>query len=430
MIDINLLRDNPDYVQEALQKKGCTIDVNELLRLDKERRGYILAVEQMKAERNKLSSSVPALKKEGKPVDDVIARTRALGEEIKLTEAKLNQSTADFNDLFHALPNLADDDIVAGGKENNQPIYTFGTQPKFDFEPKDHVELCTSLGMIDYERGTRLSGNGFWIYRGMGARLEWALLNFFVSEHLKDGFEFILPPEMLNEECGFGCGQFPKFADEVYYVHKAGADEDVQQFLLPTAESALVNMYAGEIIPLDELPKKFFAYSPCFRCEAGSHRAEERGMVRGHQFNKVEMVAYTTPDQSDAMFELLLKKAQSLVEKLGLHYQTSKLAAEDISATMARTYDIEVWIPSMQIYKECSSVSNGRAYQARRSNTRYRTSDGKTDFVHLLNGSGLATSRLIPAIVEQFQTADGCVVVPEVLRPFMGGVELITPTKK
>lgn len=420
MIDINLIREKPEYVQKALAKKGCHENIDNLLELDKKRRSLIADVEQNKAERNKLSSTVPMLKKEGKSVDEVISKTKALGETIKAQEAELEAITEQFNTIYWGLPNLPDDDLLAGGKENNQPIYTFGKKPEFDFEPKNHVDLCTSLGMIDYERGAKLSGNGFWIYRGIGARLEWALLNYFVSEHLKDGYEFILPPEMLNEECGFGCGQFPKFADEVYYVNKAGG-ERTQQFLLPTAESALVNMYAGEIIPESELPKRFFAYSPCFRCEAGSYRAEERGMVRGHQFNKVEMVAYTKPEDSDKMFEELVSKAQKLVEGLGLHYQLSKLASEDISASMARTYDIEVWIPSMNIYKEVSSVSNGRAYQARRSNTRYRKEDGKTDFVHLLNGSGLATSRLIPAIVEQFQTKDGSVIIPEVLRPFMGG---------
>lgn len=429
MIDINLIREKPDYVQDALAKKGCTASIAELLDLDKNRRSILTLVEQSKAERNKLSASVPVLKKEGKPVDDIITKTRELGEEIKQKEQELEAVTEAFNNIYYALPNLPDDDLLPGGKENNKPIYTFGKKPEFDFEPKAHVELCTDLGMIDYERGSKLAGNGFWIYRGMGARLEWALLNFFVSEHIKDGFEFILPPEMLNEQCGFGCGQFPKFADEVYYVYKAGG-EKTQQFLLPTAESALVNMYAGEIIPESDLPKRFFAYTPCFRCEAGSYRAEERGMIRGHQFNKVEMVAYTRPEDSDQMFEYLVKKAQTLVEKLGLHFQISKLASEDISASMARTYDIEVWIPSMNIYKEVSSVSNGRSYQARRSNTRYRTAEGKTEFVHLLNGSGLATSRLIPAIVEQYQNADGSVTIPEVLRPFMGGLERIEPTKK
>lgn len=238
----------------------------------------------------------------------------------------------------------------------------------------------------------------------MGARLEWALLNYFVDEHLKDGYEFILPPYQLGYNCGFGAGQFPKFSDEVYWLD---CDEDRKRnrFMLPTAETALVNMYAGEIIDESKLPMKFFAYSPCFRKEAGSARAEERGMIRGHQFNKIEMVQYAHPDHSKEAFEELVNKAARLVEGLGLHFRVSKLAAGDCSASMARTYDVELWIPSMGIYKECSSVSNANDYQARRNNTRFRDSKtGKPQYVHTLNGSGLATSRLIPAIVEQFQT--------------------------
>ena len=245
------------------------------------------------------------------------------------------------------------------------------------------------------------------------------MLNYFVDEHLQDGYEFILPPYQLGYNCGFGAGQFPKFSDEVYWLD---CDEDKKRnrFMLPTAETALVNMYAGEIIDESRLPMKFFAYSPCFRKEAGSARTEERGMIRGHQFNKIEMVQYAHPDRSMEAFEELVEKAARLVEKLGLHYRVSKLAAGDCSASMARTYDVELWIPSMGIYKECSSVSNANDYQARRNNTRFRDSKtGKPQFVHTLNGSGLATSRLIPAIVEQYQNADGSVTVPEVLRKYL-----------
>ena len=298
----------------------------------------------------------------------------------------------------------------------------FGEKPTFDgFTPLDHVELCRRHGLIDYERGVKLSGSGHWIYRGKGAQLEWALLNFFVSEHLKDGYEFILPPLALGYNCGFGSGQFPKFKDEVYWVEDAEAsDRTKMKFMLPTAETALVNLYSGEMLKESELPKKLFAYTPCFRKEAGSYRSEERGMIRGHQFNKVEMVQITTPEQSDAAFEELVGKACSLVSKLGLHFRLSKLAAGDCSASMARTYDIEVWIPSMGIYKEVSSVSNARDYQARRNSMRYKGADGKNRYVHTLNGSGLATSRVLPAIVEQYQQADGSIVVPEVLRKYVG----------
>ena len=253
----------------------------------------------------------------------------------------------------------------------------------------------------------------------MGARLEWALLNYFVETHLKDGYEFILPPHQLGYAAGLGAGQFPKFEDEVYWLE--GEEHKKNRFMLPTAETALVNMYAGEILDESMLPIKLFAYTPCYRKEAGSYRSEERGMIRGHQFNKVEMVQYAHPKHSAEAFEELVNKAAALVEGLGLHFRISKLAAGDCSASMARTYDIEVWIPSMGIYKEVSSVSNANDYQARRNNTRYRDSEtGRTQFVHTLNGSGLATSRLIPAIVEQFQCADGSVKVPEVLQKYLG----------
>ena len=358
-------------------------------------------------------------------MDGIFAEMRELGDKISECDRVAKEYDEQVFNLLAAYPNIPDEDLLGGEKENNKVIKIVGEKPSFDFPMQNHVDLCTKLGIIDYTRGTKLSGGGFWLYRGDGARLEWALLNFFVQEHLKDGYEFILPPHQLGYNCGFGAGQFPKFADEVYWLD---CDEDrmKNRFMLPTAETALVNMYAGEILPEEKLPMKFFAYTPCYRKEAGSYRAEERGMIRGHQFNKVEMVQYAHPAHSKEAFEELVNKAASLIEKLGLHFRISKLAAGDCSASMARTYDIEVWIPSMGIYKEVSSVSNANDYQARRNNTKFRDSKtGKTAFVHTLNGSGLATSRVFPAIIEQYQNADGSVTVPEVLRPFMGGQEII-----
>jgi seryl-tRNA synthetase len=248
--------------------------------------------------------------------------------------------------------------------------------------------------------------------------LEWALLNYFIDEHIKDGYEFILPPHMLGYDCGYVAGQFPKFTEEVYWIQNPTSSD--KKFMLPTAETALVNLHRDEILSKAELPRKYIAYTPCYRREAGSYRSEERGMIRGHQFNKVEMVQYTTAERSDAAFEELVGKAERLVQGLGLHYQLSKLAAGDCSFGMARTSDIEVWIPSMGIYKEVSSASNARDYQARRGNVKYRDDDGKLKLAHTLNASGLATSRVIPAIVEQYQNEDGSVTVPEVLRKYMG----------
>lgn len=425
MLDVKMITENPEAVAQKLAKKGCVVDFTEMLAWEKERRAITSEIEQLKAERNRVSATVPKLKKEGKPVDAIFAEMRTLGEEIASGDKKIDELQKKVFDFLAKLPNIPDDDLLAGEKENNKVIKVSGEKPVFDFTPKNHVDICTDLGLIDYARGVKLSGQGFWLYRGMGARLEWALLNFFISEHLKDGYEFILPPHQLGYNCGFGAGQFPKFSDEVYWLD-VDADRTKNRFMLPTAETALVNMYSGEILDEAELPKKFFAYTPCYRKEAGSYRAEERGMIRGHQFNKVEMVQYAHPEHSKEAFEELVNKASSLVEKLGLHYRISKLAAGDCSASMARTYDIEIWIPSMGIYKEVSSVSNANDYQARRNNTRYRDSKtGKTGFVHTLNGSGLATSRIIPALVEQMQNADGSVTIPEVLRPYLDGMTVI-----
>lgn len=419
MIDINLIRNDTARVAAALAKRGYTADLDGILKLDAERREIIGKSEALKAEKNKASAEIPALKKAGKPVDDIFARMREIGNEISACDEKLKTVDAELRHELLCLPNMPDDDVVAGGKENNAVVKVFGKKPEFDFQIKNHVDLCESLKLIDYERGVKLAGNGSWLYTGMGAVMEWALLNYFIKTHLKDGYTFILPPHMLNDECGLGAGQFPKFADEVYRVDTAD-DAASRRFMLPTAETALVNIYRGEILSEKDLPKKLFAYTPCYRKEAGSYRAEERGMIRGHQFDKVEMVQVTTQEGSKAAFEELVNKACALVEGLGLHFRLSKLAAGDCSASMARTYDIEVWIPSMGIYKEVSSVSNANDYQARRNMTRYRTADGKINYAHTLNGSGLATSRVLPAIVEQYQNKDGSVTVPEVLREFVG----------
>ena len=427
MIDVNLIRQDAEAVRQRYLRRGKDIDFSAFLQLDEERKSLIAKVEGMKAERNKVSGQIPQLKKQGQDVSGVIAEMKALGDKIAELDGELNEVNEKIRDFLLRLPNLPDEDLLAGGKENNKPIKLFGEKPHFDFQPKDHVELAKSLGLIDYERGAKLAGNGSWIYTGLGARLEWALLNYFIDSHIAKGYEFMLPPYMLSYECGLTAGQFPKFEDDVYQL----ANADGKKFLLPTAETALVNLYRDEILPENQLPRKFFGYSACFRREAGSYRAEERGMIRGHQFNKVELFQYTTPEQSDAAFEEMVGMACGLVEGLGLHYQLSKLAAGDCSDSMARTYDIEIYIPSMNIYKEVSSASNARCYQARRGNMRYRReSDKKLDYMHTLNASGLATSRVFPALLEQNQNADGSVTIPEVLRKYMGGLEKLVPIKK
>lgn len=420
MLDIKYIKENPEEVIARLAKKGkdARAEIEEILKLDGERRALIAGNEAMKAEANKTNKLIPQYKREGKDVAALFAEMKELSAKTKANDEKVKEVEERYTALMLGLPNLPDEDLLPGGKENNQPLRYWGEPRTFDFEPKNHVDLCTDLGLIDYPRGTKLAGSGFWIYRGMGARLEWALLNYFMDTHLADGYEMILPPHMLEYECGLTAGQFPKFADEVYKIENP-TDGRVH-YMLPTAEAALASLYRNEILTEADLPKKLFAYTPCFRREAGSYRADERGMVRGHQFNKVEMFQYTLPEASDIAFDELVAKAENLVKGLGFHFRTVKLAAEDCSASMARTYDIEINIPSMHGYKEVSSVSNARDYQARRGMIRVKRANGKVAYVHTLNGSGLATSRILPALVEQNQNADGSVNVPDVLRRYVG----------
>ena len=427
MLDIKLILENPEEIARKLAKKGCQVDFAPLLELNKKRKELLVSVENAKAERNRLSASVPQVKKAGGDVNEIFAKVKAIAAQSAADEAELAKVEEDIKNFLVPLPNLPDDDLLPGGKENNKVIHEYGKPVKFDFEPKNHVDLCESLGLIDYERGAKMSGHGCWVYTGLGAQLEWALLNYFISEHLADGYTMILPPHLLNEESGYVAGQFPKFKDDVFWI----GNSEPKKFILPTAETALVNMHRNEILDEDELPKKYFAYTPCYRREAGTYRTEERGMIRGYQFNKIEMFQYTTEEGDMPAFEELVTKAIRLLDKLGLTFRVSKLAAEDISASMARTYDIEIFIPSIGIYKEVSSVSTAHDYQARRGMIRYRDkATGKTKFARTLNGSGLATSRVFPALVEQMQQADGSVKIPEILRPWMGGLEYIKPIKK
>ena len=440
MLDIRKIKENPEAVKAGLRAKEvqCDETIDRILELDVEIRALKTASEGRTAQKNKIAKEngklfgmKKGMEKKGEDTAAIDAQIEAnSAESVALDKAneedtaRLKDLNAEFRVAMLSLPNLPDADLLPGGKENNEPLRYIGEKHSFGFEPKHHVDLCTGLGLIDYERGVKLAGSGNWMYTAMGARLEWALLNYFIETHIADGYDFILPPHMLEYKCGETAGQFPKFADEVFKISNHPTENGVF-YMLPTAEAALCSVYRDEILTEADLPRKMFAYTPCFRREAGSARADERGMVRGHQFNKVEMFQFTTPEGSDEAFEELVKKAENLVAGLGLHFRTVKLAAGDCSASMARTYDIEILIPSMNGYKEVSSVSNARDYQARRGNIRYRRADGKIDFVHTLNGSGLATSRIFPAIIEQNQRADGSVVVPECLRKYLGGLEVI-----
>ena len=419
MIDIALIRKDPAGVAKRFAKRGQTFDLTTLLELDEKKRKLQTQVETKKAQRNRASEEIAAMKKakaSESEISTAISKMKKLGDEIAKEDTLLNELETKLFDIVAALPNLTSDDVQPGGKESNKVVKTFGKKPEFKFTPKDHVELCTANGLLDYERAAKISGAGTWMYTGPGAQLEWALLNYFVDFHTKNGYTFILPPHLLNYESGFAAGQFPKFREDVFVLEND--KEKNLKFLLPTSETALINMHRTEVINEDKLPLKYFSYTPCYRKEAGGYGASERGMIRGHQFNKIEMFIFCNPEDSSKYLDELVRNGEKLVEGLGLHYQTVALAAGDIGAAMAKTYDIELYIPSMGGYKECSSCSNAWDYQARRANIKVRTENG-TEFLHTLNASGLATSRLVPAIVEQFQKADGTFEIPEVLKKYM-----------
>ncbi len=426
MLDLNLIRENPEKVKEGLLKRGFVADLDTLLQKDRQRRDLIQTTESLKAKKNKISAQIPALKKEGADIKEIFRSLKEDDDLIKENDVLLSTLNKEIYDIMAELPNLTEDDVPAGGKENNVVLSVFGQKPEKDFEMRHHVDIAQELDIVDYARGAKLGGSGFWIYKGLGARMEWALLNYFMEDHIKDGYEMLLLPHILNKACGYTAGQFPKFQDDVFRIKNDEAEDGFTHFLLPTAETALVNLFRDEIVNEDMLPYKCFGYTPCYRREAGSYRADERGMIRGHQFNKVEIFQFTKPKDSPKAFEELVSKAASLVEGLGLHHRVSKLAAGDCSASMRKTYDIEVWIPSMDDYKEVSSASNAGDYQARRGNIRFRNKEtGRPEFMHTLNASGLATSRIFPAILEQYQNADGSVTVPEALRKWMDGVDRI-----
>ena len=411
MLDIRFIRENPDKVRDGCRKRQVNADIDGLLAVDKKRRKLLQEAEELKAKRNKFSKT--------KPDEKIIKKVKVIGEKIKELNEQLRKIENEYIEKLSELPNMPADDVAAGGEENNKVIRTFGKKPGFGFNSKDHIELVTDLKLVDYKRAAKMSGAGFWCYTGRGALIEWALLNYFVDFHNKNKYYFILPPYLLNEQSAYASGHLPKFRDDLFWTQD-------KTCLNATAEMMLVNYHRDEILSQAELPKKYFAFAPSFRREAGSYRKEERGMIRGHQFHKIEMFQFTKPGDSWQAFDELVKNAEEMVKGIGLHYQVSQLAAGDCSTAMAKTIDIEVWIPSIGVYKEVSSISNALDYQARRANIRFKNSENKNEFVHTLNASGLATSRLVPAILEQNQQKDGSVTVPEALRKYMDGIKKIT----
>ncbi|MDG6103409.1 serine--tRNA ligase [Dactylosporangium aurantiacum] len=429
MLDIELIRKDRAFVEAALSKRLEPSEVSRVLssiaELDKQRRELIGDIDAERARRKEEARAFGAAKAAGQAVEPTTRDSKAALQEL---EDRLAAVQEQLTTVMSELPNLPADDVVAGGKEANVVVKVFGEAPKIE-HVRDHVTLASELGLVDFERGVKLGGSGFWIYTGWGARLEWALVNWFIDRHFAAGYQFMLPPHLLLDSAGYAAGQFPKFYDDVFHIATDG--EERGRFLLPTSETAILGAYQNEIFDTADLPHKAYAYTPCYRSEkAGSH-SDERGTVRGHQFNKVEIFQFTTPEDGEKTLEEMVDYAEDLVSSLGLHFRRSLLAAGDSSASMRKTIDIEVWMPSTGKYKEVSSVSWAGDYQARRAGIRYRVPGSKNNrFVHTLNGSALATSRIFPAILEQFQQEDGSVLVPEVLRDKVGTDRIVKPTKR
>lgn len=416
MIDIKRIVEDKEGVKKALLKRMPEeeLHLDEIVESYNEYKLKLADFESSRARQKSFNNIMSKTKKGSDEFKKSLEQLKNISEEVKKLDEEMRELEKKYVSLLEVLPNIPDDDVVAGGKENNKVIKEGGKKPKFAFAIKDHLEVAQGLGLIDMERAAKLGGASFTMYTGKGAILEWALINYFIEQHIKDGYTMILPPHLLTEQSGYSAGQLPKFKEDVYWVQDGN-------FLLPTAESALANIYRDETLKEEDLPKKLFAYTPCYRREAGSYRAKERGLMRMHQFNKVEMFQYTLPKYSEVAIEELMEKAVRLVEGLGLHYHVTQLAAGDCSAASAKTYDVEVYMPYLDTYYEVSSISNVRDYQARRGNIKYKPTDGgRAEYVHMLNASGLATSRLMVALLETYQNKDGSLTVPKVLRPFVG----------
>ncbi len=415
MLDIKLIVEKTEFVKEGLLKRISEeeFDLEEIKEIYSKLKLKKQDFERLRAEQKGFNEEMSKLEKGSEEFKEIVLELKNISEKVKSLELEVRDLENLLKSKIEVLPNIPDEDVPAGEKEGNVVLEEFGEKKNFDFEIKDHIQLCESLKLVDFERASKISGSQFVMYVGDGARLEWAIINFFIEEHLKDGYEMIMPPHLITEESAYTAGQLPKFKDDVYWTQDGNC-------LIPTSESVLANFFRNEILKEEDLPKKFFSYTPCYRREAGGYGSNERGLIRVHQFNKVEMFQYTTQEGSKEAFEELVEKSKSLVKQLGLHFRVSKLAAGDCSAGAARTYDIEVFLPKMNKYYEVSSVSNVSDYQSRRGNMRYKTSDGSKKFLHMLNASGLATSRLMVAILENYQNKDGSITVPEVLRKYFG----------
>jgi seryl-tRNA synthetase len=431
MLDLNFVRDHLDRVRAALEARSAPVAaLEDFARMDAERRRVIAQSDELNAQRNAASRTIGALMKEGRR-DEAEAQRQEVGQlkdRIAELDAARDEAEANMKSLLSTLPNLPHDSVPVGADETaNVEARRWGTPPTFDFEPKDHVDLGASLGILDLERATKIAGARFSILRGAGAQLERALINFMLDLHTREhGYEETLPPFIVNRDALFGTGQLPKFEQDLFKL-----TDERELYLTPTAEVPVTNIYREETLDAAQLPLKFVAYTPCFRSEAGSYGRDTRGLIRQHQFEKVELVKLTLPENSYDELESLTRDAEAVLQKLGLHYRVVTLSTGDTGFSAAKTYDIEVWLPSQNTFREISSCSNCEAFQARRAQIRFkRASGGKPEYVHTLNGSGLAVGRTWLAILENYQQADGSVVIPEALRPYMNGMEKIVSSEQ
>jgi seryl-tRNA synthetase len=420
MHDLAFFRSNLDSIAERLATRGFQLDVDQFRTLDAERRAALTEAEQLKAQRNAISAEVAKLRKQGLDTNDIQQEVRAIGERVSALDQKAKSADETFRGLMVGVPNIPHESVPAGKSEgDNVEIRRWGQPRQFDFEPKAHWDLGPQLKILDLERATKITGARFAVYWGMGARLERALINFFLDIHTREhGYTEVLPPFLVNSASLFGTGQLPKFKDDLFKI------ENTDFWLVPTAEVPVTNLFRDETLNAQDLPISLCAYTPCFRSEAGSYGRDVRGIIRQHQFQKVELVKFTRPDQSWEEHEKLTADAEDILKRLGLPFRTVVLSTGDMSAASAKTYDLEVWLPGQNGYKEISSCSNYEAYQARRASIRAKTAQGKAEYVHTLNGSGLAVGRTWVAVVENYQQADGSVIVPEVLRPYVGAERL------
>ncbi len=429
MLDLNFVRNNLPLVEEKLRARG--MDPAEILKdfktVDAQRREAITTAETMKAQRNRASEEIAKLKKSGQDASAQMAETKELREKIQQSEKAAGELERKLQEIMAGIPNLPSETVPIGkSAEDNVEVRRWGTMPKFDFAPKPHWDLGEQLGVLDLERAVKLTGARFAVYWDMGARLERALANFMLDLHTREhGYTEVLPPCLVNSDSMYGTGQLPKFAADSFRVPHGEKD----LWLIPTAEVPVTNLYRDETLEAAQLPVSLTAYTPCFRSEAGSYGKDVRGIIRQHQFQKVELVKFTRPEESYEQLEKLTQHAETVLQKLGLHYRVMALCTADMGFSSAKTYDIEVWLPGQQLFREISSCSNFESFQARRANIRYRPEGkNKSEFVHTLNGSGLAVGRTWLAILENYQQADGTVMVPEALRPYMG-TDRLTPKK-